>query len=154
MMNDSRVDQRVIAVLDAALREQLTHLRQRVEPLHSVTAVAIAAPIVCPGDVVEVDGRPESRRFLRPAGRLEQTESVHHHTRHVGLSMERARVRKQFYCGHQAGERQRDRHRQHRTSGVGCARAASASRSDTTRASSSTSGEVGVFSRSTDVNVR
>ena len=62
-----------------AVREQLTHLRQCLEPVHRVTSVAIATPIVCPSDVVEVDGGPESRRFLRPAGRLEQTEGMHHH---------------------------------------------------------------------------
>jgi hypothetical protein len=53
-MNDSRVDQRIIAVLGARLREQLAYLRQRLEPLHRVTAVAMTGPIVSPGELLRL----------------------------------------------------------------------------------------------------
>jgi len=111
-MNDRRSNGCVVSVGHAALREEGAQLGARVELGHRIAAVSIALPVVQSGNVVQVDGRPETRRLLCPAGGCEQPEGMHHHAGDVRLPMERARVREQVWWRNQAAQWKHDGRKQ------------------------------------------
>jgi hypothetical protein len=108
MMDDGRTDCGIIALRYTTLGEEGTHLGERVEPCHRIAAMSMAQAVVRPGDIVQIDGRPETWRLFCPPGRRDQTEGVHHHSGDVRLPVEGTGVREQLQWGRQTGQRKRD----------------------------------------------
>jgi hypothetical protein len=88
--DDRRFDGRVVGRLHAAPREEFTEVRERRELLDGPSTVDEAAAVVSPRDVVQVDGGPESRHLVFPAGRFNEPEGMDQDSRHVRLAVKRA----------------------------------------------------------------
>ena len=73
-MDDGSANLVVVTFDYATLPEERAQIRPGLELRHRSTAVSIAPAVVRPGDIVQVDGRPQPRRFLRPTGRRDQTK--------------------------------------------------------------------------------
>ena len=106
VMDDRRLDRVIVRVLHAATREEGEQMGQGCQLLDRVRTVHVAASIMRARDVVEVDGRPESRTFFVPAGGFEQPERVHHHARDVRLAVEGTGVGEKVGCRDEICERQ------------------------------------------------
>ena len=60
MMDDGRTDCGVVALHHTSLGEEVTHLGERLEPCHRIAAMSMAHAVVRPGDIVQIDGRPQT----------------------------------------------------------------------------------------------
>ena len=107
-MDDGCTDGGVVAVSDTTLGEEVTHLRQRLEPRHRIAAMSMAEAVVHPGDIVQIHGRLETWRLFHPPGGRDQAEGMHHHSGDVRLPVECTGVREQLRWRHQAGQGKRD----------------------------------------------
>ena len=69
MMDDGRTDDGVVGLHHTTLGKEVTHLGERVEPCHRIAAMSMAEAVVHPGDIVQIDGCPETWRLFYPPGR-------------------------------------------------------------------------------------
>ena len=72
--------------------EERVDTRERREPRPRVRAVPVAGAVVRAREVVQVHRRPEPRRVVGEARRLDEAERVDHDARDVRLAVKRALV--------------------------------------------------------------